>query len=968
LAGQCEKTAQRKRVLGRIHLILLVLSAFSFNAFASAPLSTPIVTPIKANVSETVLVEGYGLGGGLTAILYLDTIKIWDGAEGALNATTSESSGYYNMTFRVPEIPGGAHNLIVKEADSSLKVTTIFTIVPQLNLLGYVYRDQRYDLEGDGFGSYASVVLMIKEKNGGAGIDAWPAETVTDEYFSTGDGDTKGHTNTLQKASIKPGTLTVTDGVEAFTDQGDGELDGSSGGTGTVDYATGEVHVRFKTAPAEDAVVTCSYDQFEDASEITFITTKPVSASAKGSLNTEIEIYGLDFGEYYLCALDSLNNTLVQEVRLCPRMTLSEYYADVGDLVTLKGKDFTPDTEVESITISDEDWSGVECQIVSSDKSVDDDGDFQIQVFVPQVPDEDTEYLVEVTASDGVSSQRVLVVNDLAYIECAAERDEDTYHVHLVGKNYQNMINQKVDIELTETDYPYHSYLISQVSTNENGVIDTTFVATTNDDRRFTVRAYSDGANIESDAYLQISPLKVELSKYNGLPGETIKIMGEGFTPKKKWNATFDDIEIVSTDEGKVTSTGRLKLKTSSAMFKVPEVDPDEYTVRFTDIDTGNRIDVTFTVYPGPVESEDTPPIAVIECEETGMEGELFYFSGRSSTDGDGVILYYLWEFGDGFSSNNMNPIHRYGTQGTYKVTLSVKDNDGLTDKTSRTIQIKDQDTGAAFTVTNSEGFAPLTVQFQDASTSYDEVTHYEWDFGDGYRSNDRNPSHTYIEPGAYTVRLTITDVDGDAYTTTETDIVKVWALDYEGPEIRNAEAERLNETDVLVTVYVVDNQQIREVSLETDVGIYRLEETPLPGLYMCRAPSFSYGKVAAEDVGGNTDEAYVQVKPIHDDTLLALLPGWNRATIPLDCPETRLEDIKLTPLGLETVSAMQDTGLDVETRPIIESVWTYDPYIGYMLYDPVSNAGEFDTLEPGGVYWFKVTESYPVMCLVTCS
>ncbi len=966
MAGQCENTAQGKRVLGRIHLILLILSAFSFNALASAPLSTPIVTPSRAHVSETVLVEGHGVGGGLTAILYLDSMKTWDGAEGALNATTSESSGYYNMTFRVPEIPGGAHMLIVNEANSSLKATATFTIVPQLNLLGYVYRDQRYDLEGDGFGSYASVMLMIREKAGRAGIDAWPAETVTDEHFSTGDGDTRGYTNTLQKAPVKPGTLTVTDGVEAFTDQGDGELDGSSGGTGTVDYATGEVHVRFKTAPEEDTVITCSYDQFEDAAEITFITTKPVSANAKGSINTEIEIDSLDYGENYLCALDSLNNTLVQGLKLCPKMTLSQNYADVGDLVTIKGKDFTPDTEVESISISDEDWSGVECQIVSSDKSVDAEGDFQTQVFVPQVPDEDTEYLVEVTASDGVGSQRALVVNDLAYIECTAERDEYTYHVHLIGKNYQNMVNQEVDIELTETDYPYHSYLISQVYTNENGVIDTTFVATTNDDRRFTVKAYSDDANIESDAYLQISPLKVELSKYNGLPGETIKIKGEGFTPKKKWNATFDDIEIVSTDEGKVTSTG--KLKTSFAKFKVPEVDPDEYTVRFIDVDTGNRIDVTFTVDPGLVESEDTPPIAVIECEETGIEGELFYFSGRSSADGDGIILYYLWEFGDGFSSNNMNPIHRYGTQGTYKVTLSVKDNDGLTDKTSRTIEIKDQDTGAAFTVTNSMGFAPLTVQFQDASTSYDEVTLYEWDFGDGYRSNDRNPSHTYLEPGAYTVRLTITDEDGDSYTTTETDIVKVWALDYESPEIINAEAERINETDVLVVAYVVDNQQIGEVSLETDVGVYRLEETPLPGLYMCRAPSFSEGKVAAMDVGGNTDEAYVQVKPIQGNALLALLPGWNRVTIPLNCPETRLEDIKLTPLGLETVSAMQENGLDVETRPTIESVWTYDPYIGYMLYDPVSNAGEFDTLEPGGVYWFKVTESYPVMCLLTCS
>ena len=950
-------------------MILLILSSFSFNAFTLASLSAPIVTPSQAHVSDTVLVEGYGVGGGLTAILYLGTIKTWDGTEGALNATSSESSGYYNMTFQVPEIPGGTHNLIVKEADSSLKATTSFTIVPQLNLLDYIYRDNYYHLEGDGFGESASVSLMIREKTGGSGIDSWPAETVTDEYFSTGDGDTRSHTNTLQKAPIKPGTFTVTDGVEAFTDEGDGELDGSSGGSGTVDYVTGEVHVKFKTAPLEDMIITCSYHQFEDTPEITFITTKPLSASTKGSMHAEIKIEDLDYGEYYLCALDSLNNTLVQEVRLCPKITLSQSEVDVGDLVTIKGKDFTPDTDIESVTISSEDWSGVECQIITSDKSIDAEGDFQIQAFVPQVPDEDTEYLVEVTASDGVSSQKALIVDDLAYIECTTERDELTYRVHLVGKNYQNMVNQKVDIELIETDFPYHSYKISQVTTNENGVINTTFIVTTNDERRFTVKAYSDDANIESDAFLQISPLTVELSKDHGLPGESIKITGDGFTPNKSWNATFDDIAVVSTEEGKVTSTGRLKLKTSSAKFKVPEVDPDEYTIRFTDVDTGHSIDVQFTVDPGPVVTEGTPPIPVIECEDTGLEGELFYFSGRSSVDSDGVILYYLWEFGDGFSSNNMNPIHRYSTQGTYKVTLSLKDNDGLTDETSRTIQIKDRDTRAGFTVINSEGFAPLTVQFQEASVSYDEVTHYEWDFGDGYRSNDRDPTHTYLEPGVYTVRLTITDVDGDTYTTTETGAVKVWAQDYESPEIRNAEAERLNETDVLVTAFVVDNQQIREVSLVTDGGVYQLTETSVPGLYRCRAPAFSDGKLVAEDVGGNIDEAYVQVKPIHDDALLTLHPGWNEVTIPLDCPETHMEDFQLTPLGLETVSLLsQSTGLNVDTQPTMESVWTYDPYIGYMLYDPLTHTGEFDRLEPGRSYWIKVTDAYPVECLLTCS
>ncbi len=57
-------------------------------------------------------------------------------------------------------------------------------------------------------------------------------------------------------------------------------------------------------------------------------------------------------------------------------------------------------------------------------------------------------------------------------------------------------------------------------------------------------------------------------------------------------------------------------------------------------------------------------------------------------------------------------------------------------------------------------------VSFFDASTSYDGITAWEWDFdiasGPAIDSNDRNPSHSYSAPGTYTVRLTVHEADGD--------------------------------------------------------------------------------------------------------------------------------------------------------------------------------------------------------------
>ena len=59
----------------------------------------------------------------------------------------------------------------------------------------------------------------------------------------------------------------------------------------------------------------------------------------------------------------------------------------------------------------------------------------------------------------------------------------------------------------------------------------------------------------------------------------------------------------------------------------------------------------------------------------------------------------------------------------------------------------------ADFTGTPTSGTAPLTVQFTDLSTG--GPTMWSWDFGDGETSMLGSPSHTYQQPGTYTVTLT---------------------------------------------------------------------------------------------------------------------------------------------------------------------------------------------------------------------
>lgn len=86
---------------------------------------------------------------------------------------------------------------------------------------------------------------------------------VNDESIGTGDaGGTKTFTDTLAHYPVRTGSITVTDGVETFTDNGDGTLTGDAGGTGTYTASTGDISVTFNTAPGIGVGVSCDYSYY----------------------------------------------------------------------------------------------------------------------------------------------------------------------------------------------------------------------------------------------------------------------------------------------------------------------------------------------------------------------------------------------------------------------------------------------------------------------------------------------------------------------------------------------------------------------------------------------------------------------------------------------------------------------------------------------------------------------------------
>ncbi len=133
-----------------------------------------------------------------------------------------------------------------------------------------------------------------------------------------------------------------------------------------------------------------------------------------------------------------------------------------------------------------------------------------------------------------------------------------------------------------------------------------------------------------------------------------------------------------------------------------------------------------------------------------------------SSTDSDGTIISWYWEFGDGATTTQQNPTHQYADDGVYQVNLTVTDNDGAAGTIQKQIVISNIPPIADFSYFPPNPKASDTIKFNDLSYDPDGIiVNHTWDFGDGNTSYEQNPFHKYAVVGMYTVRLAVTDNDG---------------------------------------------------------------------------------------------------------------------------------------------------------------------------------------------------------------
>ena len=169
---------------------------------------------------------------------------------------------------------------------------------------------------------------------------------------------------------------------------------------------------------------------------------------------------------------------------------------------------------------------------------------------------------------------------------------------------------------------------------------------------------------------------------------------------------------------------------------------------------SGNTIRATFPTIGFSVDS--------VACTSDSLS-----FNNNSS----GISLTYLWDFGDGTTSTERNPTHRYMTEDTFNVCLTVTDVNGCDTTLCKIDEIIIADPFAAFTAdTTYGGCGTATITFQDTSIN---ATSIKWLFSDGTTSTLTNPVKTF-STGSYDVCLVVYGASGCTDTICKTDYILV--------------------------------------------------------------------------------------------------------------------------------------------------------------------------------------------------
>lgn len=338
-------------------------------------------------------------------------------------------------------------------------------------------------------------------------------------------------------------------------------------------------------------------------------------------------------------------------------------------------------------------------------------------------------------------------------ISCEEENQPPTCEIKLEDSKTEYFIGEKVPIEINSNDVDGEieelRLYINDIGIKSNTTSDLEFLWDTKNEEEGIVNIKAivkDNRDEMADAEIQVELIRApEISTVSFYADHTIAKIGESiqFTDKSTneptaWKWDFGDgSESILQNPAHVffekgTYTISLEVKNEAGTFKVSKT---EY------------IKIEELLYAPVAEFSASPLNALIN--------EPIKFEDNSSNS----PTIWSWDFGDGNTSTQTNPYHRYEEAGIYTVKLTVSNTEGTDTKVKYdyvTVQESPMSPTADFTVSSTTIKSGAQIQFYDHSTGDPES--WLWEFGDGQSSTQQNPVHIFYERGLYTVELTVSN------------------------------------------------------------------------------------------------------------------------------------------------------------------------------------------------------------------
>jgi PKD repeat protein len=184
--------------------------------------------------------------------------------------------------------------------------------------------------------------------------------------------------------------------------------------------------------------------------------------------------------------------------------------------------------------------------------------------------------------------------------------------------------------------------------------------------------------------------------------------------------------------------------------------------------------------FEAPIGTQPFAAFTYNPCVACAAPGDVVFFNANTSQSGNGPIVSYTWDFGDGsplVKTNTSYQTHDFlqALPGKWQVTLTVQDSSGMTDTISQLVLFN---VAPDFTIRPIQPPAGFPVTFNASNTRiYQSPTPtspmFQWSFGDGSNGTGVLVAHKYFAPGPYRVLLTVVTSDG-APTISKTLIVRL--------------------------------------------------------------------------------------------------------------------------------------------------------------------------------------------------